>query len=240
MNALRLLVTRPEPDATRTAAALRAHGLEAMTAPLMSMQPAAHEAIDAATGFAGVLATSANALRALPAFEAAALCGLPLVAVGPRTAEAAREAGFDTVDSADGEAGDLAARAAMRFAGAKLPLLYLAGEDRARDLAAMLEAHGIAVQMAVVYRMVAAQRFTATVHAALAAGGIDGVLHYSRRTAQAYCNSATAGGIVPAALAPVHYCLSPTIASVLRDVGAAAVRTAARPNEESLFGLIIR
>src|SRR3954452_25423744 len=61
---MRLLVTRPEPDATRTAETLRARGHAVLVAPLFSMQ-----SIEAqfAGSYDGVLMTSANAARALAA-----------------------------------------------------------------------------------------------------------------------------------------------------------------------------
>ena len=39
---MRLLVTRPEPDAARTAASLRARGHDVALAPLLSAQAVAH------------------------------------------------------------------------------------------------------------------------------------------------------------------------------------------------------
>src|SRR6202043_3392458 len=77
----------------------------------------------------------------------------------------------------------------------RLPLLYLAGEDRAGDLAAALAAHGIAVRTLVVYRAVAATGLPRPVRDALAAGDVDGVLHYSRRSADAFSAVAIAAGI---------------------------------------------
>ena len=65
-------------------------------------------------------------------------------------------AGFADVTSADGDVRDLVRLVAARHADASAPLLYLAGEDRAGDLAGELAAHGIAAEMAVVYRAVTA------------------------------------------------------------------------------------
>src|SRR3954470_12261904 len=87
---MRLLVTRPEPDATRTAETLRARGHAVLVAPLLSMQ-----SIDAqfAGSYDGALMTSANAARALAAHpHAGELTPLTCFAVGSRTAEAARAA----------------------------------------------------------------------------------------------------------------------------------------------------
>ncbi len=53
-------------------------------------------------GAQAILATSANGVRALARRSRAR--DLPVFAVGPQTAEAAREAGFANVKSADGDA----------------------------------------------------------------------------------------------------------------------------------------
>jgi len=234
---VRLLVTRPEPEAERTAAILRAGGHEVLVAPLLCMQPIADAALDDGP-WAGLLVTSANAVRAVTEHpDRARLLHLPLLAVGRRTAEVARAAGFGSVSSAEGDAGDLAGLAATAFAAATTPVLYLAGEDRAVDLPALLAARGLAVRTVVVYRMIKAQAFPVQTAAALAAGRIDAVLHYSRRTAETYLACADAAGLRAAALAPMHFCLSAEIADILRAAGAATIRVAARPEESALLRL---
>src|SRR6185369_10963377 len=156
---MRLLVTRPEIDAMRTAQTLRARGHNVIVVPLLSMQT-----IDAdfAGPYGAVLMTSANAARAIAAHaRAAELRALPVYAVGSRTAEAARASGFANVASADGALVDLVRSVAARFSGSPTRLLYLAGQDRAADLAAELGAHGIAVDTVVTYRAVAAESLPA-------------------------------------------------------------------------------
>src|SRR5262245_28755000 len=141
---MRLLVTRPEQDAARTAQILRQHGHEVLVAPLMHMR-----SVDVALSpgpWAGMLVTSANAIRALPASWHAGLRDLPLLTVGDRTTEAARDAGFADARSAQGNAADLVKLAVATFRGAPAPVLYFAGEDRTTDLTAALGAHGITVK----------------------------------------------------------------------------------------------
>ncbi|HXF87381.1 MAG TPA: uroporphyrinogen-III synthase [Xanthobacteraceae bacterium] len=231
---MRLLVTRPEDEGRRTAEMLRALGHEVLLAPLLRIEPIP----DADFGpppWPGVLMSSANAARAVAAHpRKGELVALPLLAVGDRTAEAAREAGFMDVTSAGGEATDLARAAATRFAGCKAPLLYLAGRDRARDLPAALGE--LRVRTVVVYRAIKVERLPSAVQAALAAGRLDGVLHYSRRSAETYLALADAAGLRAKALAPLHYCLSARIAAALAD--APEVRIAAEPNEAALLRLI--
>src|ERR1700720_3689243 len=131
---MRLLVTRPEPDAERTAAALRARGHIVLIAPLLRLEPVAHAEIGPGP-FMALLRTSANAAPAIARHERfAQLRALPVFAVGDRSAEAMRAVGFADVTSANGDVGDLAGLVAERLKrGASL--LYLAGVDRSGDLA---------------------------------------------------------------------------------------------------------
>jgi uroporphyrinogen-III synthase len=233
---VRLLLTRPEPDAQRTAAALRSQGHDVIVAPLLRIEPAA----DAKVGegpWAAILITSANAAHAVAVHAGVTpLRALPVFAVGRRSAEAMAAAGFADVTSADGNVSDLARLVAGRLQPAAR-LLYLAGEDRSGDLAGELRACGFAVETAIIYRAVAATGLPQVAAGALASN-IDGVLHFSRRSAEAYVDAARAAGLLANALQPVHFCLSAQVAEPLAQAGASAIRVAERPNEAVLIALI--
>ena len=215
---------------------LRARGHAVWVAPLLQMEAIS---LPVPTGeWTGVLVTSANAIRALDDAALRALCDLPLLAVGDRTAEAARAAGFTNVRSAAGHAENLVPLAAAAFCDTSGPVLYLAGGHRAHDLAAALYRCGVSVHTAVIYRMHAEARFPSAVQAELTAERIGGVLHYSRRTALTYLDCAAAGDCVRAALAPVHYCLSSDVAAPIRTARAQHVEVAAHPDEPALLQLI--
>ena len=97
---MRLLVTRPEPDATRQAELLAARGHEPVLAPLLAIESATNVPIEL-DGAQALIVTSRNALRALASHrDVAALLQLPLFAVGEATAKAATELGFTTVIAA--------------------------------------------------------------------------------------------------------------------------------------------
>lgn len=216
---------------------LRARGHDVLMAPLLHIEALAVDLGAAAWG--AVAITSANALRALERDpRLPELVGLPLFVVGRRTAEVARATGFRNVMSADGNESDLARLIERRVSADDAPLLYLAGEDRADNLAADLAARGLRVQVAAVYRAVKAERFPRAAETALTAGRIDGVLHYSKRSAQAYIDCAQAADMLDRALRPRHCCLSAQVAKPLLAAGAADIRVAARPDEAALVELI--
>jgi len=233
---VRILLTRPEADAERSAAALRARGHEAIVAPLLAIELVPDAELGAGP-WAAILVTSANAVRAIaghPRHDQ--LRGVAVFAVGSHSAQDMRAAGFTDVSSADGNVTDLANLVAARVTPGA-PLLYLAGEERSGDLAGLLRAQNFTVHTALVYRAVVAADLPRHAIAALAAG-IDGVFHFSRRSAEAYVNAARKAGLMEAALTtPVHFCLSARIAEPLIRAGAAKVRIAARPEEAALIAL---
>jgi uroporphyrinogen-III synthase len=232
---VRILVTRPQADSERTAARLTARGIQVMLAPLLRM-----ESIDADLGppCGAIAITSANAIEAIATHpRRAELLALPAFVVGRRTAEAARAAGFADVKSADGNQHDLARLIATRYSGDN-PLLYLAGEDRTGDLARDLKAEGVRTHLVVVYRAARVDALPPEAAEALAAGRLDGVLHFSRRSAEIFLDCAAAAALRHLALNLAHYCLSRQVAEPLAAAGAGRLLVAARADEAALLALL--
>ena len=115
-----LVVLRPEPGASRTAAKAEAMGLQVKLIPLFAVVPLVWSAPDPAE-FDGLILTSANAVRH-GGEELAKLKGLPVYAVGQATAALARAAGFDVVSAGVGGSRDMALPEGKR-------LLHLTGVD---------------------------------------------------------------------------------------------------------------
>jgi uroporphyrinogen-III synthase len=234
---VRLLVTRPEPDGERTAAALRARGHDVVVAPLLRVETIACELPDGP--FGAIVMTSANAARAVAGHPRRhELTTRPAFTVGRHSAEAARAVGFRDVHTADGDQDDLVALVRAQWAVGSQRLLYLAGEDRAGDLPGDLGAGGVPVVAVSIYRAVKVERFPAEVAAALVQGALDGVLHFSRRSAEAYLACARGAGVPTDRPRPLHYCLSRQVSEPLAEAGAAGIRVAPRPEETALIGLI--
>ena len=235
---MRLLVTRPQAEAERTAQALRRLGHKVVLAPMLQIEPV-QASLDAGR-WSAIMMTSGNAARAIAQHSArTALAGLPVFAVGRQTAVAAREAGFADVVSAEGDAGDLAQLVRTR-ASKHGPLLYLAGSDISRDLAGELAKSGIAVETVVIYRAEAVGALPDDAREALASGALDGVLHYSRRSANIFLDCVAEPRLRDAARPLIHYCLSRRVAEPLAGQGFADVRVASGPQEAAMLDLVAR
>jgi uroporphyrinogen-III synthase len=116
-------------------------------------------------------------------------------------------------------------------------VLYLAGEDRARDLAALTAPAKIAIETCVVYRAKAAERFEETTAEKLRAREFDAVLHFSPRSAGIFLRLARKVRLEPALNSLRHLCLSDAVAAVLAPIGV-KTEIAARPDEEALLALL--
>jgi uroporphyrinogen-III synthase len=226
---VRLLVTRPEPDASETAARLRALDIDAVIDPLLFARTLT-TTLPPADGFAALAITSANALRALhDRGEIPRLQALPVYAVGDRTAAVARAFGFAEVVSAEGNVDDLVALLAR--AGVGGPVLYPTARQQAGDLAKALAPHGVMVITAAVYEMTPAGQLTASMSA------LDGALFYSRRTAETFVRLAPAGAEDRAR--PGMLCLSEAVAEPLIAAHFVRVSLADHPSEEAMMALAL-
>jgi uroporphyrinogen-III synthase len=233
---MHILVTRPEPEATRFAAQLKDHGIDAVVAPLMAVE-ATEETLPPLEAVQALVFTSANGVRAYAARNART--DLPAYAVGEATAAAARQAGFASVISAGSDAEGLAALLRGRVDPAKGKLLHATGVDRVGDLAGVLRARGFDVQQAVLYRAVAAAELPAEARTALESGALAGVALFSPRSAGILLERVAAAGLGAKLATLDAFCLSRAVAAVLEGKAPwRAIRVAARPNAEALIALI--
>ncbi|WP_336801139.1 uroporphyrinogen-III synthase [Kaistia sp. MMO-174] len=231
---MRLLVTRPEPEATRTAERLRALGHEPVLAPLLETVFLAPPP----PGFrpAAILLTSGNGLRGLlrwPNFRA--WLDIPVLAVGDRTATAAREAGFRDVRSADGDGEALASLAIATLDPAAGTLLYPAAIDRAGLWPDKLTATGFTISLVETYRMDPVAALPDPVADDLHQGRLDGVLLYSPRTAKTFVGLVARLDPQPPLDHLSIYALSANVASVLTF---GSVLIADEPTDDALLARI--
>lgn len=232
---MRLLVTRPEPDATTTAARLASLGHEVMVQPMMRVEFNASPEEPGRP--AAILVTSRNALRALGGWpQTSGWMDVPVYVVGKASEALAWKMGFADVRTADGDAAALADRVRGEVAPDAGDLLYPAARDRAIELAAFLADHSIVTVEA--YRGVAAEALDVGVVDVIRGAGLDGILFMSRRTASIFADLAARAGVADSLNRTTFYALSQTAAEPLGTIGARDIRIAARPDEDSLIALV--
>ena len=185
-----VLLTRPEPGASRTAARLAELGFTPILAPALVIRALPTSLPDPADNQA-VLVTSANALPSLTATWHAH----PVFVVGATTAAQADEEGFSDVRNTDANAAALAALVIQTCHPGQGTLLLLSGRGQGQALAHTLRAAKFRVARRVAYAAGAAPALPAAAHAALAQGDITCALFFSAATARAFLRLARRAGL---------------------------------------------
>jgi uroporphyrinogen-III synthase len=234
--AVRVLVTRPEPGAAATASRLAAAGFEPVVLPLTGTRPLEPAEAADADAFDAVVATSGAALRHAPPELLRRLCHLPLFAVGERTAEAARAAGFAQATSAGGDSLTLAGHVARSLpAGSRLA--YLCGRVRTGSLAERLRREGFAVTVVETYDTLPVERSGEEVAEALSGRPVDAVLLYSANVAVLFARLLAARETGPLLRQARLLCISRRTAQALPQPAQDRAEIAATPDEAALLAL---
>lgn len=233
---LRVLVTRPEPGASRTALLLQGMGFQPLVLPLTETMALPVDAGALPGNAAAVAITSANAVRHASKELIAALSSLPCHAVGKRTAEAARKAGFSSVSEGPGDAEALADSMASAFSGKAV--VYLCGRVRFPAFEERLDMAGVQPHAAETYDTLAVRYPDEVLLQRLSAKPVDAVLLYSAKAAAAMQAVASRSILIGYFEKTLFLALSSRIAAALDDSAGKAIRVAERPDEEALLALL--
>lgn len=229
------LVTRPLADSHGLAEALEARGFAPLVEPMLTITfldttpPERH-------AYQGVLATSANGVRALA--RLVSWRDLPVWAVGDSSARVARGLGFVTVQSASGDVAALADLVADRADPAAGPLLHVAASRLAGDLAGALASRGFAVEKAVLYEAEPAEDVSSALIAALDEGRLASALFFSPRTATTFVRLAKKRALGESLRRIKALALSAAVAEALAPLPWRAIEVAERPDQAALLALL--
>lgn len=221
------MVTRPLPDAERTAAALRALGRTPLVAPVMvvTLRPVILPPVQA------VIVASRNAARAMPRF------GGPVLAVGAATAAVLAEHGFAAL-SADGDADDLVRLATRRLNPANGPVGLISGQGQGDALGTALRQAGFRLVRRVGYAARPVAAFPADAAAPLRAGTVQTVMHFSRASALAFASLIRQAGLAARLDACIAVAIGQPAADALRLLPWRDIRVAARPTQDAMLELL--
>lgn len=238
---MKLVITRPSPDAERLANKLEPLGVECLVAPLIEIR--FRSGVDLPVPpVQAVLVTSANGVRALQHNDGVQIyAGVPVLTVGDASAQAARMAGFDDVRSAAGDLAALVDLVRARLNPEHGVLLYAAGATRSGDLAGLLTKAGFQVEPAVLYDAIAAETLPSMVHENLEAGGVTGIVLMSPRSAKIWAGLVGKAGLAAYPAGLCHYCLSAQVArqiAAMPGMGPSCIKIAEHPNEAAMIDLI--
>ena len=236
---MRVLVTRPETSAAKTAERLKAMGHEPILLPLSK---AVHHPQAAADAFAlphsALILTSAEALRALASTASSPEIdrNIQLFAVGAKTAAAAKAAGFGNIHVGSGDGTGLADLIALKLDKPDLPLLYLTGKPRAGSLESRLEEMGLPVRVAEIYDMIPVEYPPEEIYDRLRTRLPQVVLLYSRENAVRFFEIVERHALSIAEIKIL--CISERTAEAVPAAFRPRTRIAESPDEIALLALL--
>ena len=237
---MRVLITRPEREATTLATALSQRGHVPVIAPLFRLE-ILHPPPDFSASLAAcqaVLLTSANGARALA--EASEQRGRPILAVGDTTATTAEGLGFTAVTSAAGDGPALVELVRKRLDPKAGPLVHVSGADQALDLVAALSHDGFEVRRFVLYDARAEGALPDSARAALQARALDAATFFSPRAAAGFAALLSKAGLVDSVRDITAIAISPAALAPLGKLPFKATVAAARPTRQAVLDEIDR
>jgi uroporphyrinogen-III synthase len=208
-------------------------GHETLLAPLLSVRFLDGPWLDLA-GVQAVLVTSANGARALA--RRSSEREIAIFAVGPHSAQAAREVGFLRVRSAEGDAMALAQAVSGWADPGAGALLHAAGEEAGKALYEALRRGGFQTRRETLYRMEKATHLPPETLRAIRQGTVDAALFFSPKSAALFAECAARDRVAASRL--IAICISANTAAALKGMNFAEVRIAAAPNQDALLALI--
>jgi uroporphyrinogen-III synthase len=228
-----ILITRPEPGASETAARLKAMGMMPIVAPVLEiaavdMPPSRLDHI------AGTLLTSRNAVGSCP------VCchGRPAFAVGDTTAMQARGTGFMDVHSAGADAVALAELVAATLDPRAGPLFLPAGQGQGQALARDLRARGFRVIRRVVYRAKLPDALPEAARRHLADGDVGAALFFSADSARHFVTLVRKAGLGDAVKRVEAVAISGRAIVPLSALPWRRISVAAKPNQDAMLALL--
>jgi len=232
---LRLIITRPQEDAEPLADELAALGVENLIAPLLSIKASGAETPDL-TDVQALLLTSANGVRAFAHLSKERK--VPIYAVGHASASAAREAGFENIESAGGDVETLAALVCEKLDFRDGVVMHIAGSMMAGDLAGTLGRSGFNYRRVQLYHAIKVTDLPPQCLIAIKDAQVDGVVLYSPRTAQVFMDLLTKAGLNDCTGQLLAFCLSEAVAAKIVANDWARVVIAETPDQVALINSV--
>ena len=233
-----VLVTRPRPASEALAQRLAEAGYVPIVEPLLSIIPTnAPRPVN--RGIAAVMITSTNSFAVLQEKKSAVadVLKLPCFCVGPRTAEHARQFGFEQVEYADSDSRALA-QLIMQRLHKPAAILHIAGSDTEGTGHAELAAQGYRVSVWPVYKAIAADDLSASTVVLLKTGKIDAIVVFSPRAAQTLADVLVKSELEACCARLSAICLSEAVLKPLKRFNWLQIAAPVVPTEDGLVACL--
>ncbi len=233
---MRVLVTRPEPDASGTAEKLRLMGHEPVILPLSRIVPVTPNPIPSTKGFAGVVITSASAVSHMPVSLHRRVSELPCHVVGQRTADAAITNGLDVRTTAT-DSENLLQALAQQYAPAT-PVLFVCGRVRMAGTERGLGRLGFDVTVVEVYDTLQISYATDYISETIGEKPINAILVLSAIAARQVRDLMTQDAVSKYLKDSTIYCISNRVTADFRQLRGVKVSVAPNPSESGILEVL--
>ncbi|MCH4024345.1 MAG: uroporphyrinogen-III synthase [Acetobacter sp.] len=232
-NAPGVLITRPEPGLSATLRDVQALGWTAFSAPALAIMRVTSLRLSSGKFQAAIITSS----QSLPILQKLGFMDMPLLAVGDVTAERARNAGFQNVESAAGDADALINLITRRLQPGDGTLLLLSGAQQGLPLLADLRNAHFKVLRRISYRTCPVDTVPADARHALQNHQISTVMVFSTASAQATLRliQKTAPDTLPRLR---WISISPRASAPLRKAGLRDIHAADHPDTATMLRLL--
>lgn len=239
MNTKTIVVTRPLGDESLLRDELVERGYHVIHEPLTEIFLRHNVRMEVEHAIASdpdaIIITSKHAIQALAMLTE--LRDMFLLCVGGVTANIATQLGFERVSVAGGTV-DGIIDYILDCYDEDSRFLYISGEDITADLGDALSVRGMNLERIVVYDAIASEALSDTLVEQLRRGQIDTLTFFSARTAQIFLSLAEKSGAVSTLEKIDAFCLSESIAEVVKENNWQGVYSADKPTLASLVSCV--
>lgn len=230
-----VLLTRPEGDSYEIAQEIESLNYHVICEPFLKV------IYDQVTlpdfkGYAGVIFTSANAVRAIS--KQIINFDIPVFCVGTQTYQTAVQAGFENAYNADGAVEDLVTL--VREHTSTKPYLYIRGRDVSKDLKILMT--DVQIEEVIAYHTDKVEEISPLTRQVIMRGEMGDILFFSKRTAEAFVdwvkNDPQSASIAAALKHTRALCLGRPMVQSLSVITWKDIQVADQPTRPSIINLL--
>lgn len=227
-----ILVTRPKQQAEAFRKRIEAENFECTCLVASVLEIQNHMTSINTEGYDAILLTSQNAFPTIekqPFFDFL----LPLFCVGKKTAQMARETGFEKISHIAEDADEL--NAAIKKSSFK-NILYLRGQNIAFDFKKELSDHGINVTEEICYEAIPVKILPEAIIDSLKTSEVDIITFFSARSAACFASLLNTNNIRPQGTKAL--CISDSVIESLHGYFEGKVYVSRTPDEDGMIEML--
>ncbi len=232
---MKVLITRPEPDASHFGRLLTKHGMTPVLAPVIDIQFDPAPVLDT-EDVTHLAFTSANGVRAMSSCIDGRVW--PAFAVGPVTATALAGEKILLAGVADSSVESMA-DLIVSCTDDNAVILHIAGAHRAGDLQDLLKEKNRQCRLAVLYEAHQIATLPSKVQQQLRDDEITAATFFSQRSANLFLSLLGKHRLLGALTRLQLICLSQAIAGLFKNAGASHISVAERPDQSAMIDILL-